>query len=279
MFSKDLGKGVDALFSDNSVPTDSGAQKMLRIADIEPNRAQPRTVFDEEAISTLADSIREHGLLQPILVRPYKGAYQIVAGERRWRACRLLGMTEIPAVISEMSDIAVAQAAIVENLQRENLNPIEEALGFRDLQDKFDMTQDEIASKVGRSRSAVTNSLRLLSLPKEIVDDISDGKISVGHAKALLSISDKTAQLDIAKKVASGLLTVRDVEKLALKTPTEKRPTKNPVDTFCKEMEIALTSELGRKVIVNKKGKKILLTIECFSNDELTLFADKLSKK
>ena len=137
MFNKELGKGVSALFNDNSTGSDTNSQKTLRISDIEPNKNQPRTVFDEEAIATLADSIKEHGLLQPILVRPYKDGYQIVAGERRWRACRLLGMTEIPAIISEMSDIEVAQAAIVENLQRENLNPIEEAEGFKELAEKY----------------------------------------------------------------------------------------------------------------------------------------------
>lgn len=279
MFGKDLGKGVNALFSDNSVPNDTGGQKMLRISDVEPNRSQPRTVFDDEAISTLADSIREHGLLQPILVRRYGDGYQIVAGERRWRACRLLGMTEIPAVISEMTDIEVAQAAIVENLQRENLNPIEEAQGFKDLAEKFNMTQEEISKKVGRSRSAVTNSLRLLTLPDEIVKMISDGKISVGHAKAILSINEKETQLMLAQKAANGELTVRDIEKLASKpTAVPKKQVTRAKNHFYEELELALCDTLGRKVKVEQKGKKAVLSIECFSKEELIYFSDKLSK-
>lgn len=278
MFNKGLGKGVSALYDDNSTEVLDSSQKTLRISDIEPNKSQPRTVFDEEAISTLADSIKEHGLLQPILVRPYKDGYQIVAGERRWRACRLLGMTEIPAVVSEMTDIEVAQAAIVENLQRENLNPIEEAEGFKELADKYNMTQDEIAQKVGRSRSAVTNALRLLSLQPEIIKMLSDGTITTGHAKALLSIEDEKSRLLVAKQASEGMLTVRDIENFAKKQNAPKKVVKKTKDNYLTEMQIALTNSLGRKVKVEPKGKKILLSIECFSNDELSSFADKLTK-
>lgn len=279
MFNKELGKGVSALFNDNSTGSDTNSQKTLRISDIEPNKNQPRTVFDEEAIATLANSIKEHGLLQPILVRPYKDGYQIVAGERRWRACRLLGMTEIPAIISEMSDIEVAQAAIVENLQRENLNPIEEAEGFKELAEKYGMTQEEIAVKVGRSRSAVTNALRLLSLPQDIIKMVSDGQVSVGQAKAILAVSDVDTQLMLAKQCADGLLTVRDIEKFTQKQNAPKKvPIKKAKDNYLTEMQLALTHSLGRKVKVEPKGKKILLSIECFSNEELSDFADKLTK-
>ena len=277
--AKILGKGVSALFDDNNEDMLASSQKTLRISDIEPNKSQPRTFFDEDAISTLADSIREHGLLQPILVRPYKDGYQIVAGERRWRACRLLGMTEIPAIISEMTDIEVAQAAIVENLQREDLNPIEEAEGFKDLAEQYNMTQDEIAKKVGRSRSAVANSLRLLSLPSEITKMISEGNISVGHAKAILGATSEETQIMLAKQCADGLLTVRDVEKYVQNLNAPKKvTTKQRKDHYLTEMQIALTNSLGRKVKVVPKGEKIVLSIECFSNEELSDFADKLTK-
>ena len=278
MFSRGLGKGVSALYDDNSTEVNDSSQKTLRISDIEPNKSQPRTVFDEEAISTLADSIKEHGLLQPILVRPYKGGYQIVAGERRWRACRLLGMTEIPAVVSEMTDIEVAQAAIVENLQRENLNPIEEAEGFKELADKYNMTQEEIAQKVGRSRSAITNALRLLTLPDEIVKMLSNGDITTGHAKAILAVDNAETQLMLAKQAAGGLITVRDIEKFTQKQNQPKKTVKKVKDNYLTEMQIALTNSLGRKVKVEPKGKKIMLSIECFSNEELSSFADKLTK-
>ena len=278
MFSRGLGKGVSALYDDNSTEVNDSSQKTLRISDIEPNKSQPRTVFDEEAISTLADSIKEHGLLQPILVRPYKDGYQIVAGERRWRACRLLGMTEIPAVVSEMTDIEVAQAAIVENLQRENLNPIEEAEGFKELADKYNMTQEEIAQKVGRSRSAITNALRLLTLPDEIVKMLSNGDITTGHAKAILAVDNAETQLMLAKQAAGGLITVRDIEKFTQKQNQPKKTVKKVKDNYLTEMQIALTNSLGRKVKVEPKGKKIMLSIECFSNEELSSFADKLTK-
>ena len=278
MFSRGLGKGVSALYDDNSSEVNDSSQKTLRISDIEPNKSQPRTVFDEEAISTLADSIKEHGLLQPILVRPYKDGYQIVAGERRWRACRLLGMTEIPAVVSEMTDIEVAQAAIVENLQRENLNPIEEAEGFKELADKYNMTQEEIAQKVGRSRSAITNALRLLTLPDEIVKMLSNGDITTGHAKAILAVDNAETQLMLAKQAAGGLITVRDIEKFTQKQNQPKKTVKKVKDNYLTEMQIALTNSLGRKVKVEPKGKKIMLSIECFSNEELSSFADKLTK-
>ena len=278
MFSRGLGKGVSALYDDNSTEVNDSSQKTLRISDIEPNKSQPRTVFDEEAISTLADSIKEHGLLQPILVRPYKDGYQIVAGERRWRACRLLGMTEIPAVVSEMTDIEVAQAAIVENLQRENLNPIEEAEGFKELADKYNMTQEEIAQKVGRSRSAITNALRLLTLPDEIVKMLSNGDSTTGHAKAILAVDNAETQLMLAKQAAGGLITVRDIEKFTQKQNQPKKTVKKVKDNYLTEMQIALTNSLGRKVKVEPKGKKIMLSIECFSNEELSSFADKLTK-
>ena len=185
-----LGGGLDSLFEENA--TEVQVKKTVRLSEIEPNRSQPRKNFDDAAITALAESIREHGMLQPVLVRPMpSGGYQIVAGERRWRAARMLGLDEVPVVIRELSDLETAQIALIENLQRENLNPVEEALGYRRLQDDFDMKQEDIAKTVGRSRSAVANAIRLLRLPDEVQALLIDGSISAGHARALLGIADE----------------------------------------------------------------------------------------
>ena len=177
-----LGMGLGALFSDNA--SEVQGKSTLRISEIEPNRLQPRKDFDEEAIASLADSIKDHGLLQPIVVRPYGRAYQIVAGERRWRAARVAGLGEVPVVIKEFSDSEAMQIALIENLQRENLNPVEEALGYRELSEKYDMTQESIAEMTGRSRSAVTNAIRILGLPDEVLEMIRNGQVSTGHARS-----------------------------------------------------------------------------------------------
>ena len=182
-----LGKGLDALFVDNAVESESRVNT-LPIAEVEPNRDQPRKEFDQEALEELAASIAEHGVLQPILVRPVSGGYQIVAGERRWRAARLAGLVEIPAVIKEMTDQEVGQAALVENLQREDLNPVEEALGYHQLMEQFGMTQEQVAKKVAKSRPAVANAVRLLGLPEEVLAFLRAGSLTAGHAKALLSL-------------------------------------------------------------------------------------------
>ena len=209
-----LGKGLDSLFMDNSA--DIQVKKTLRVSEIEPNRDQPRKSFSEDAIAALADSIREHGMIQPILVRPLpSGGYQIVAGERRWRAARMLGLDEVPVSIRELSDSQTMQIAIIENLQRENLNPIEEASGYSELMEKYGMTQDEVARLVGRSRSAIANSVRMLALPEKVQKMIENGDLSAGHAKALLAFSDEKLLMQTAQKAAGGGMTVRQVEKLA----------------------------------------------------------------
>ena len=185
-----LGSGLDSLFSDNT--TEVQVKKTLRITEIEPNREQPRKNFSDEAITALAESIRDHGMLQPILVRPMEdGSYRIVAGERRWRAARMLGLDEVPVNIKEMTDTEAAQLALIENLQRENLNPVEEALGFKELIEKYGMTQDAVAKTIGRSRSSVSNSMRILALPDRILNMVEDGELSLGHAKALLSFENE----------------------------------------------------------------------------------------
>ena len=273
-----LGGGLGSLFEDNSAEIQT--KKTVRLSEIEPNRNQPRKNFDESAISSLADSIREHGLLQPILVRPLPlGNYQIVAGERRWRAARMLGLDEVPVVIRELSDIETAQIALIENIQREDLNPVEEAKAFQRLQDDFGMKQEDIAKKVGCSRSSVTNALRLLKLPEEIQDMLVKGEITSGHAKALLSFSDKKAMIQTAQKASQGLLNVRQIEKLASESDSkelDKVPTSKPISYFG-EIEHALHERLSRKVKVNFKNNKGTLTLEFYDEEDLKLLAELLS--
>ena len=274
-----LGAGLDSLFSDNS--NDIQVKKTLRTSEIEPNRDQPRKVFDDEAITALADSIREHGMLQPILVRPIGTGYQIVAGERRWRAARMLGLDEVPVTIKELSDLETMQIAIIENLQRENLNPVEEAMGYNDLIEKYGMTQEKVAKMVGRSRSAVANAVRLLGLPERVLKMLENGDISTGHARALLGFEDEEMLIAVALKAADGGLTVRQVEKAAQKSgetdeiKTEKSNKK--IDNYFKEMEISLNERLGRKVKVDYGKNKGALILEFYDKEDLAAIADKLS--
>ena len=273
-----LGGGLGSLFEDNAAEIQT--KKTIRLSEIEPNRNQPRKIFDESAISSLADSIREHGLLQPILVRPLPlGNYQIVAGERRWRAARMLGLTEVPVIIRELSDIETAQIALIENIQREDLNPLEEAKAFQRLQDDFGMKQEDIAKKVGCSRSTVTNALRLLKLPEEIQAMLVRNEITSGHAKALLSFSDENAMLQAAYKAAQGLLNVRQIEKLAADSESKELddiPISKSVSYFG-EIEHALHTRLGRKVKVQFKKNKGTLSLEFYDEEDLKLLAELLS--
>lgn len=272
-----LGGGLDLLFADNA--SEVQTKKTLRISEIEPNRAQPRKVFDDAAIAALAESIQEHGILQPILVRPIPGqGYQIVAGERRWRAARMLGLDEVPVLIRELSDLETAQIALVENLQRENLNPLEEAQGFKSLQEEFDMKQEEISRITGRSRSAVANSLRLLRLPEQVQELLADGAISAGHARALLAFTDEDRMVEAAQKAAAGLLTVRMLEKMAAEKPAVSEQTE-PKNTYYREMEISLHDRLGRKVKVDYKKNKGVLTLEFYDEDDLNGLAQLLTAR
>lgn len=272
-----LGGGLDLLFEDNSSQTQ--VKKTLRISEIEPNRSQPRKNFDDAAISALADSIREHGVLQPLLVRPLpSGSYQIVAGERRWRAARMLALDEVPVVIREMTELEAAQIALIENLQRENLNPIEEALGFRRLQDDFGMKQENIAKTVGRSRSSVANTMRLLRLPEEVQEMLIDGSLSAGHARALLGFPDEDAMIAAAHKAADGLLTVRQLERMA--SEVEETPQETPsvrVNSYYGEVEQSLYERLGRKVKVQFKKNKGTLMLEFYDEEDLKALAHLLS--
>ena len=210
-----LGRGLDSLFLENDEP-DTGSVSMLRVSDIEPNPLQPRKTFDNEALCQLADSISRHGLLQPIAVRTNEcGFYRIIAGERRWRAAKMAGLIEIPAIIHDMDDKKAAELALIENLQREDLNPIEEALAFRSLIEDYDMTQEECASQIGKSRSAVANSIRLLDLPKPVVDMVANGDLSAGHARAILSLIREEDKLSLSAQVVEKSLSVRETESLA----------------------------------------------------------------
>ena len=273
-----LGGGLESLFSNNA--SDVQVKKTLRVSEIEPNRDQPRKYFNDEAIAALADSIREHGMIQPILVRPLStGGYQIVAGERRWRAARMLGMDEVPVTIKELTDLQTMQIAIIENLQRENLNPVEEARGYSELIEKYGMTQDSVAKMVGRSRSTVANSVRLLSLPENVLKMLENGDITSGHAKALLSFDDKDMMIATANRAADGGMTVRQVEKLAQKTlePVEGTGVSDrDIDNYFKETEIALHDALGRKVKVQYGKSKGALILEFYDKDDLKAIADKL---
>ncbi|MBQ3566082.1 MAG: ParB/RepB/Spo0J family partition protein [Oscillospiraceae bacterium] len=272
-----LGNGLSALFDDNKTESSSSSQT-LRISEIEPNREQPRKKFDDESISALADSIKQHGVLQPLLVRPYGTGYQIVAGERRWRAARMLGLSEVPVQIKELTDIQTMQIALIENLQRENLNPIEEARGYSELIESYDMTQDEVAKIVGRSRSSVSNAIRLLSLPEEVLELLENGEISVGHGKALLSFKDEEKMIEAARKAAAGLLNVRALEKMANEETSEKSVSDKKIDSYFREMEISLHDRLGRKVKVQYGKNKGALVLEFYDKDDLSEIARKLTE-
>lgn len=279
MIKGGLGGGLDSLFEDNSSQVQ--VKKTLRISEIEPNRNQPRKHFDDAAIAQLADSISQHGILQPLLVRPLPtGGYQIVAGERRWRAARMVGLDDIPVVIRDMTDLEAAQIALIENLQRENLNPVEEAQGYRKLQDDFGMKQEDISRTVGKSRSSVANAMRLLRLPEEVQELLIDGSISAGHARALLGFSDESLMIQAAKRASEGLLTVRQIEKLVQESEQPYYPTQpsTRMPSYYGEVEQALVSRLGRKVKIQYRGeKKGVLALEFYDEEDLRALAELLS--
>lgn len=272
-----LGRGLDALFAENAVE-EQGKTVSLRISEIEPNREQPRKQFDEQALLDLSASIAQHGVLQPLLVRPLAGGgYQLVAGERRWRASRMAGLTEVPVVIREMTDQEAAELALIENLQRQDLNPMEEALGYRTLMQQYGMTQEEAALAVGKSRPAVANALRLLNLPDEIAELVSSGKLSAGHARTLLSFETPSAQMEAAQAAIKQDLSVRALEKMAKSTrSSNKERAARRRDSLYNEVELVLTEQLGRKVRVIDKGENGVLQLEFYSKDDLTALANIL---
>lgn len=276
-----LGKGLNAIFIENDNEENNGTVT-LKISEIEPNRSQPRKEFDEEALNELAESISKHGLLQPILVRPLTlGGYEIVAGERRYRASRMAGLTEVPVIIRELSESETMELALIENLQREDLTPLEEAMGYSALMNEHGFTQEEVARSVGKSRPAVANALRLLKLPEGVMEYLKDDKISAGHARALLTLSDEEMMKEVCEQIVKSDLSVRQTEKLCKKLTAEAKPQKpaEKVPNYYKEVEMALTSALGRKISVTKsKGKQGgVLQIEFYSDEELTELSNKLS--
>lgn len=268
-----LGHGIEALFEQNAADTGSGIQT-LRITDIEQNRSQPRKHFDNDAITELAESIQQHGMLQPIVVRPIgENRWQIVAGERRWRAAKRIGMTEVPVIIRDLTDAEAGQIALVENLQRENLNPIEEALGYQTLMQQYGMTQEDVARIVGRSRPAVANALRLLNLPAPVQDALEKGRLTVGHAKALAAIRDPELLTALANRAIDDRITVREIEQAAKRQDQEKPEAaakpRTPEQIYLEEMEISLGERLGRKVRVQQGRKKGTLVLEYYGKEDL----------
>lgn len=268
-----LGRGFYEIYDDNNF--DKGANQTIRISDIEPRRDQPRKTFDREALETLADSIAAYGVLQPIIVREnedIKGTYEIIAGERRWRASKMAGLTEIPAIVFDGDELKAAQVALIENIQREDLNPVEEAFGYGALIEKFGLTQDQVAKQVGKSRSAVANMLRLLDLPSEVLEMLKDGTISAGHARALLAIDDEDLIVDFANNIVAKGMSVREVE-YAVKRLNERKEEEEiekidpQVKVHMKQLERRAMSALGRKVRISRSSKKKVVELT-YDNDE-----------
>ena len=287
-----LGKGLGALFGSgdvdiiseiNSTAPQGAAVSEIPLIDIEPNRNQPRKDFDADKLEALAESIKEHGVVSPILVTPNKnGTYKIVAGERRWRASKLAGLHEIPCIVKEFDDREVSELALVENLQRDDLNPIEEAEGYKHLIDAFSLTQDEVAKKVGKSRSAVANSLRLNNLCPEVKDMLKEDKLTQGHARALLTLPTET-QLMLAEKIVQDGLNVRQAEALAQNAasgkPTPAKRAVNPMtQKYYKDLENNLSSLFGTKVKISEGAKKGKIEIEYYSKDDLERILFELRK-
>lgn len=270
MKKRGLGKGLDAIFAENSAESVEGAVT-VKISEIEPNREQPRKEFDSAALAELAESISQHGVLQPLLLRPMvSGGYRIVAGERRWRAARMAGLMEVPAVIREMTDAEEMLFALIENLQREDLTPLEEARGYRTLIDSQGFTQEEVSQAVGKSRPAVTNALRLLNLPEDLQDMLEKGELSAGHARTLLSFKNEEDMRQGAQKARQGA-SVRELENMAKRLNEKKAPSPRSTQRsqYYQEAQLAVGEYLGRKVKVSGTKKKGLLQIEFYGEDDL----------
>ena len=276
-----LGRGLDAIFFDNT-PQETPESKenkitVLKLSLVDPKSDQPRKYFDKEALEDLANSIVENGLLQPIVVREYgDGRYQIIAGERRFRACKLAGLSEIPAIVLDRSDKSVAELSLIENIQREDLNPIEEAMGYKTLAEQYGMTQEEISLSVGKSRSAIANSMRLMDLPEPIITMVAAGELSAGHARTLLGVKDVEDMLVLAQIAAEEGMSVRRLEE-EVKRINKKKPKKEEEDTdettplvdYNREIELRIQRHLGRKAKIQDKGKKKTLTLFYEDNEDL----------
>ena len=291
---KGLGKGLDSLIPDNKpakTAQDSSVEKkqepelktgeqMMKINAVEPNREQPRKKFEEDALLELADSIKQFGVLQPLLVKKRKDYYEIIAGERRWRAAKLAGLKEVPVIVKDLSEQEIVEISLIENIQRENLNPIEEAMAFKRLLTEFNLKQDEVAERVSKSRTAVTNSMRLLKLDDRVQQMIVDEMISTGHARALLAIDDKELQYELANKVFDEKLSVRETEKLVkdIKSPKKEKPKKEIKNDFIyNDLENRMKEVMGTKVHISSKGNgKGKIEIEYYSDSELERMFDMI---
>ena len=281
-----LGKGLGALLGDAALKTQEGGSVMLPISQVEPGIKQPRKRFDEESLSDLAESIRTHGLIQPLTVRRLSsGYYQIIAGERRWRASKQAGLTEVPAVVIEADDRKVMELGLIENLQREDLNPMEEALGYQALVQEYGLTQEEAAQQVGKSRPAVANALRLLALPDAIRALLEEGKLSAGHGRALLTVPDSTLQKKLAQKVVQEGLSVRQTEAMAKRlaqtgAEAEEAAAKaaDPMKLYRDAAAKELSQRWGRKVSITKGPKKGKVEFEFYNDEDLTELLDKLEQ-
>ncbi len=299
-----LGRGLDALFPEKTVQSKpktvktvkeekkvavdtkkssqqetSNGERMMKISMIEPNREQPRKKFDEDALQELSESIKQYGILQPLLVSDKKDYYEIVAGERRWRAAKMAGLKEVPVVVKEFSTQEIVEISLIENIQREDLNPVEEAMAYKRLIDEFHLKQDEIAERVSKSRTAVTNSMRLLKLDSRVQQMMVDEMISAGHARAILAISDPEQQYNVAMKVFDEKLSVRETEKLvkSILTPTKKKPVvSNPTeDAIYESLEEKMKGITGTRVFIHrKKNNKGKIEIEYYSRDDLDRIID-----
>ena len=280
--SRGLGKSIFDTFDDNLIESKKGAGEMLRISAIEPRRDQPRKTFDRESLEALAESVQKYGVLQPIIVRPNQiidDTYEIIAGERRWRAAKLAGLDEIPAVILDGDDLKIAQVAIIENIQREDLNAVEEALAYQGLMDRFGLTQDQVSKQVGKSRSAVANLLRLLDLPEEVLVMLKNDEISAGHARALLGLEDEANMIVLAQKIVEKQLSVREVEsavkRLNAVAEIEEIDDADAVNTtvmtkiHLRELEKRSRETLGRKVKIVNNAKKKVVEIAFDSDEDL----------
>ena len=278
-----LGRGLGALLGDAALQSQEGGSLSLPISQVEPSLKQPRKRFEEDSLQDLADSIRANGIIQPLTVRRLSsGYYQIIAGERRWRAAKLAGLTEVPAVILEADDRKVMELALIENLQREDLNPIEEAGGYKSLMEDYGLTQEEAARRVGKSRSAVANALRLLALPDPVRQLLEEGKLSAGHARAILSVPSGEAQMKLAKKVVADGLSVRQTEALAKRLGEEPRtaPPQKTDDLSIYDLaaEKDLGARLGRKVHIVRGKRKGKIELEYYNSDDLNALLDLLGQ-
>lgn len=277
-----LGKGLDSLIADkvgtSNEKTDAKNEVMVNINKVEPNKEQPRKNFDEDALLELSESIKQFGVLQPLLVVDRKDYYEIIAGERRWRAAKMAGLKKVPVIIKDLTEQEIVEISLIENIQRENLNPIEEAIAYKRLLNEFNLKQDEVAERVSKSRTAVTNSMRLLKLCDKVQQMVIDDMISTGHARALLGITDAEKQYTLAQKIFDEKISVRDTEKLVKKMQKQKNspakevnPEKKKLDAVYQEAEEKMKTILGTKVIINQKDSmKGKIEIEYYSPDELT---------